>query len=440
MTDIVTPAPISPMPAAPLLTDTQAVFNTKAFAFVAAWDAFVAQMNAAAVATRTNGIASDERATIAQAGAAAAAASAIAAGGARDMAQAYAQSAVNAPGTRGTSATANVVGSGQKYYASEPGKGWVIGQAVVVARVSDPAGARMYGIVTDYNSSSGVIGIFTPPGAHRGAGTFSDWTISVTGTREGFVSQGTGVGQTPNAVHIGWSNDARLKVTVDTGDLGPVVFDSHLVEASPPGMFGLFFMSALPTGWLKCNGAAVSRTAYARLFAAIGTYYGAGDGSTTFNVPEMRGIFPRTWDDGRGVDPGRGFGTYQAPANISHNHGGVTHDAGWHNHSGVTDGAGAHGHTGTALSAGWHNHSMQQVRSAGGGGGANSLKSEDSAGSAINTSSAGEHTHALSLSVEGYHQHSLWIDGNGTHGHGINADGAGESRPHNMALMGCIRY
>lgn len=47
--------------------------------------------------------------------------------------------------------------------------------------------------------------------------------------------------------------------------------------------------SAAPAGWLLCDGQAVSRTTYAALFAVIGTVYGAGDGSTTFNVPDCRG-------------------------------------------------------------------------------------------------------------------------------------------------------
>jgi microcystin-dependent protein len=47
-----------------------------------------------------------------------------------------------------------------------------------------------------------------------------------------------------------------------------------------------------PTGWLLCNGSAVSRTTYADLFTAIGTTYGVGDGSTTFNIPDLRGRVP----------------------------------------------------------------------------------------------------------------------------------------------------
>jgi len=72
--------------------------------------------------------------------------------------------------------------------------------------------------------------------------------------------------------------------------------------------------STAPTGYLKANGATVSRTTYAALFAQIGTMFGAGDGSTTFNLPDMRGVFPRGWDDGRGVDTGRALGSLQADA------------------------------------------------------------------------------------------------------------------------------
>lgn len=62
--------------------------------------------------------------------------------------------------------------------------------------------------------------------------------------------------------------------------------------AIPPGLITMYGAAAAPTGWLLCNGAAVSRTTYSALFAIIGTTFGAGDGSTTFNVPDMRDRFP----------------------------------------------------------------------------------------------------------------------------------------------------
>lgn len=97
----------------------------------------------------------------------------------------------------------------------------------------------------------------------------------------------------------------------------------------PAGSVFPFAAQTAPSGYLPCDGAAVSRTAYATLFAAIGTQWGAGDGSTTFNVPMLQGEFVRGWDDGRGVDSGRAFASAQADATAknglgitpaSHNH------------------------------------------------------------------------------------------------------------------------
>ena len=83
-------------------------------------------------------------------------------------------------------------------------------------------------------------------------------------------------------------------------------------SAVPAGAVNSFAMSAVPTGWLSCNGSLVSRTTYSGLFSAVGTTYGAGDGSTTFALPDLRGEFIRGFDDGRGVDSGRTFGSAQS--------------------------------------------------------------------------------------------------------------------------------
>lgn len=65
------------------------------------------------------------------------------------------------------------------------------------------------------------------------------------------------------------------------------------VANSPVGWIGWYPVETPPDGTLVCNGGAVSRTAYAELFAVLGTKYGAGDGSTTFNLPDLRGRFVR---------------------------------------------------------------------------------------------------------------------------------------------------
>lgn len=92
-----------------------------------------------------------------------------------------------------------------------------------------------------------------------------------------------------------------------------IPFDgSKDINATPAGAVQFFAMDTAPVGWLKVNGAAVSRTSYASLYAAIGTRFGAGDGKTTFNLPDLRGEFLRAYDEGRGVDDGRQLGSRQS--------------------------------------------------------------------------------------------------------------------------------
>lgn len=93
-------------------------------------------------------------------------------------------------------------------------------------------------------------------------------------------------------------------------------------DATPSGaIIQLAYSPAsMPTGYLACNGAAISRSTYSALFTVIGTTYGVGDGSTTFNLPDLRGVFLRGLDDGKGYDTGRAIGTYQADDLKSHSH------------------------------------------------------------------------------------------------------------------------
>ena len=96
--------------------------------------------------------------------------------------------------------------------------------------------------------------------------------------------------------------------------------DAAVASSVPVGAVQAFAMSTAPVGWIKVNGDAISRTTYAALFAAIGTAFGAGDGSTTFNLPDLRGEFVRGWDDGRGVDAARAFASGQLDAFQGHWH------------------------------------------------------------------------------------------------------------------------
>ena len=90
--------------------------------------------------------------------------------------------------------------------------------------------------------------------------------------------------------------------------------DELAARSVPAGSVIWYAANSAPPGYLKANGDAVSRSTYAALFAAIGTTFGVGDGSTTFNLPNLRGEFIRGWDDGRGVDSARAFGSAQADA------------------------------------------------------------------------------------------------------------------------------
>lgn len=87
----------------------------------------------------------------------------------------------------------------------------------------------------------------------------------------------------------------------------------------PTGVVLPYAGTAAPSGWLACNGSAISRTLYATLFSAIGTSFGVGDGSTTFNLPDLRGRFPRFNDamfggSAAGRDSGRVHGSAQTQA------------------------------------------------------------------------------------------------------------------------------
>ncbi len=82
-----------------------------------------------------------------------------------------------------------------------------------------------------------------------------------------------------------------------------VFIDAAAEDFVPTGAMITWPTSTVPTGFLERDGAAVSRTTYANLFAVIGTDYGSGDGSTTFNLPDHRGSFSRYWDHGAGNDP-----------------------------------------------------------------------------------------------------------------------------------------
>tara|TARA_R110000772_G_scaffold143235_1_gene252752 strand:- start:20898 stop:24236 length:3339 start_codon:yes stop_codon:yes gene_type:complete len=107
---------------------------------------------------------------------------------------------------------------------------------------------------------------------------------------------------------------ANLVVQLNASAELPAVSGANLTslpDSAPVGLVGMYAVATPPAGWLETDGSTISRTTYSDLFAIIGTVFGAGDGSTTFEIPDMRGEFPRGWDNGRGTDSGRVFGSAQ---------------------------------------------------------------------------------------------------------------------------------
>lgn len=123
----------------------------------------------------------------------------------------------------------------------------------------------------------------------------------------------------PNASDNTWG--AKWNSNLD--DIDAKMGVAYNATATLAGTVVAFAADTAPTGWLECNGAAVSRTTYALLFSVIGTTWGAGNGTTTFNLPDLRGEFIRGWDHGKGTDVdggARAFASHQNHRVGSHTH------------------------------------------------------------------------------------------------------------------------
>ena len=122
-----------------------------------------------------------------------------------------------------------------------------------------------------------------------------------------------------------------LPVTADTRSIAErvnvLIREYNQQLRVPPGMVLPFAGATAPEGFLLCDGSAVSRTTYADMFAAIGTAYGAGNGSTTFNLPDMRGRVAAGRDNMGGVAASRltGGGSGIAGATLGAVGGAETH-------------------------------------------------------------------------------------------------------------------
>lgn len=122
---------------------------------------------------------------------------------------------------------------------------------------------------------------------------------------------------------------------------GSIQFNSTIPGGIPTGTVVPFAANSAPSGWILCDGGLYGRTSgdpspQPNLFSVIGTTYGSGDGLTTFAVPDLRGMFVRGFDNGRGEDPLRVFGSAQTDLFKSHDHTAGTESAHTHAFSGTT--------------------------------------------------------------------------------------------------------
>lgn len=281
---------------------------------------------------------------------------------------------------------------------------------------------------------------------------------------------------------------------VGIGTTNPLVSLHTMGDIRSPAFTGavcFFAVSTVPTGWLECNGATISREVYANLFSVIGVVWGAGDGSTTFKLPDLRGEFLRAWDNGRGVDTSRAFASAQAAAMLDHTHSGTTANGGDHNHgggtgnqsadhyhgvSGNTGNGGNHAHNASSGNSGNHNHNAVNLASSGcttygsssaphvqtagdcGTDSKYSLSYTSSAPGRGRTSDNGDHSHTITVAAGGEHAHYFSVNSGGmsaNHNHSISSSGnhthtftsgnpsvggGTETRPRNVALLACIKF
>jgi len=190
---------------------------------------------------------------------------------------------------------------------------------------------------TGYGGTGSTSPLMTSTSPLAITGTWPNVNIAISGNVS-VDHGGTGLTTTPgqNQVLLGDGSKYNLTtlvpgsgITFDQTQAGILTIrggggsgNSITLADLPPGAIQYFAMQAPPDGWLECNGATLSRTAYNNLYQPlwqnIGYQYG-GSGDN-FNLPDLRGEFIRGWDHGRGLDASRAFGTTQTDELKSHTH------------------------------------------------------------------------------------------------------------------------
>lgn len=163
---------------------------------------------------------------------------------------------------------------------------------VVLPAAIDAGNGTIFGALRKGASNTLTI---TPVGSDEIAGAGS-YALVADGDSAMFVSDGASE----------WKLWSFARPSLAVGAITSDLLDPRIVGGlAAVGDIKMVAMDDVPTGWLECDGATVSRTTYADLFAAIGTTWGTGNGTTTFHLPDMRGRVPRGWAHGNSRDPDR---------------------------------------------------------------------------------------------------------------------------------------
>lgn len=160
----------------------------------------------------------------------------------------------------------------------------------VMPSASDAGTGQIIGVKRKGGSNSLTV-IPTGDDEIAAAGSFA---LSADGDVAIFVSNGSDE----------WKLMASARPALAAGAITSDLLDARIVGGlAQVGDIKMVAMETVPTGWFECNGAAISRTTNAELYAVIGTTWGYGDNATTFNLPDFRGFVPRGWDHAAGRDP-----------------------------------------------------------------------------------------------------------------------------------------